>query len=165
MRYLTARKRDIANGPGTRVSIWVTGCNRHCPNCFNPEAWDFNAGKELTEESISKLIEFSKAPNIEGFSILGGEPLDQGPDMLHFLNRLRYESDNKSIWLWSGYVYEELSTEQLEILEYVDVLIDGAFVNSLKDPTLRFRGSSNQRIIDVPQTLASKHICLNQRYM
>lgn len=165
MRYLTARKRDIANGPGVRVSIWVTGCNRRCPNCFNPEAWDFNAGKELTAEGITKFIEFSNAINVEGFSILGGEPLDQGFDMYDFLGRLRSESKDKSIWLWTGYKFEDLNSEQLEMLEFVDVLVDGAFIEELKDPSLRFRGSSNQRIIDVPKTLAYKQVCLKQEYM
>lgn len=155
MRYLSARSRDVANGPGVRASIWLAGCSRHCPDCFNPEAWDFSSGKPLTQKAIDKFKSFGYPENITGFSILGGEPLQQNPnEMCQFLSQLCVI---KPVWLWTGYPLNEIPQEQVCVLDYVDVLVDGPFIAELADPNLRFRGSSNQRIIDVHKTLDFTH--------
>lgn len=152
MRYLSARNRDVANGPGIRASIWLSGCSRHCEDCFNPEAWDFNAGKELTPQAIDKFTSFGYPEGIAGFSILGGEPLQQYVmEMIPFMESL--QKVGKPIWMWTGYMFEELSYDQMEIVKHVDVLVDGPFEKDKFDPSLKFRGSSNQRIIDVQATL------------
>lgn len=151
MRYMSARKRDIANGPGIRASIWVAGCNHHCEDCFNPEAWSFDAGKELTPQAIEKFTSFGYPESIAGFSILGGEPLQQNPiEMLSFIESLK--KVGKPIWMWTGYILERLNYDQTEIVKQIDVLVDGPFEKDKFDPSLKFRGSSNQRIIDVSAT-------------
>lgn len=152
MRYLSARSRDVANGPGVRASIWLCGCNRQCEDCFNPEAWDFNAGKELTPQAIEKFTSFGYPEGIAGFSILGGEPLQQSVrEMITFIQSLH--KVQKPIWMWTGYKFEELTERQMQIVQLVDVLVDGPFEKDKADPSLRFRGSSNQRIIDVGESL------------
>ena len=161
MNYISARKKDIANGPGVRVSLWVSGCTHRCLNCFNPEGWDFNAGKPLTQVAIDNFIALGKSEDIAGFSILGGEPLQQSADILDFMRQLR-AVPNKTIWMWTGYCFEDLNKDQLEIVKYVDVLVDGPFVDALKNPNLRYRGSTNQRLIDVPATLQQGSIVLHQ---
>lgn len=152
MNYISARVRDVANGPGIRASIWLSGCSRRCEDCFNPEAWSFDAGKELTPQAIKKFASFGYSEGIAGFSILGGEPLQQYVmEMLSFMEELR--KVGKPIWMWTGYTFEELSYDQKEIVKLVDVLVDGPFEKDKFDPNLKFRGSSNQRIIDVQATL------------
>lgn len=159
MNYIAVRKRDIANGPGIRASIWVSGCTNQCADCFNQEAWDFKAGKELTKARIETFANFGKPNIVKGFSILGGEPLQQNhDDMLYFIKRLR--QINKPIWIWTGYIFENLDDYQLDIVKEADVLIDGPFDKNKADPSLQFRGSSNQRIIDIKQTLQHDTIYL-----
>lgn len=160
MKYFLARKEDVANGPGIRTSIWLSGCNRQCYNCFNKNGWDFNAGNELTDNAIKNFINFGKKSFISGFSILGGEPLQQDiNEMISFVSALR-SVPNKTIWLWTGYKFEDLNYNQINIIKNIDVLVDGPFIDELKNANLQFKGSSNQRIIDVQSTLANNKIIL-----
>lgn len=152
MRWAKIRTEDIANGPGFRVSIYVQGCNNHCPDCFNPETWDFNGGKEFTDKVKDKFLELGKSKKIAGFSILGGEPLQQGKDMLDLVKEIKEIYPDKTIWMWTGCVYEELTPEQLDIVKYVDVLIDGRFDMEHKTPRSRYKGSFNQRVIDISKS-------------
>ena len=162
MRWAKIRTEDIANGPGFRVSIYVQGCNNHCPGCFNPETWDFEGGKEFTDKVKSKFLELGKSKKIAGFSILGGEPLQQGKDMLDLVKEIKETYPDKTIWMWTGCVYEELTPEQLEIVKYVDVLIDGRFDAKLKSLRSRYKGSSNQRVIDIAKTLKEGKCVLHE---
>ncbi|MDD8048326.1 MAG: anaerobic ribonucleoside-triphosphate reductase activating protein [Thomasclavelia sp.] len=165
MRYAQIRQTDIANGPGIRVSLYVQGCNRHCPNCFNEETWDFNGGNPFTDELVNKLIEITNRDHIDGITILGGEPLEpeNRKDVLELLKKLKSSlNEGKSIWLYSSFLYEEILKFDENILDYIDVLVDGPFVEDLKDLHLKFKGSSNQRTIDVPASLQSNTIVLHQ---
>ena len=162
MRWAKIRTEDIANGPGIRVSLYVQGCNRHCKNCFNPETWDFNGGQIFNKRVLFMLMEEIRKKEIVGLSILGGEPLDQGEDLLKLVKIFRKEfGDSKTIWMWTGYTYEELNDIQKEIVNNIDVLVDGPFVESKRCPNKKFRGSSNQRIIDIAATNASGRITLH----
>ena len=161
MNYAQIRKYDVANGTGIRVTLFVSGCHFNCPGCFNREYQDFAFGKNFTDEEMQKFIDLGKNPNISGYSFLGGEPLDQLNDdtLLRTLKTIKEQTD-KTIWLWTGYVFENLSEKQMEIVKYVDVLVDGPFIEAQKDMRLLFRGSSNQRIIDVQKTLVEEKIVL-----
>ena len=161
MRFAKIRSQDIANGPGIRVSIWVQGCNRHCPHCFNPETWDFDGGRLFNRRVKIQFLELAQNKSIVGFSILGGEPLQQGSDMLDLVQSMKKEYPDKTIWMWTGYKYEELDENQLEIIKYIDILVDGAYIEAQKCPGKRFKGSSNQRIIDVQKTLEMGEIQLS----
>lgn len=156
MNYSLIRNMDISNGPGIRVSLFCSGCEFHCKGCFNPDTWNFNHGKEFTEETMNTIIELLKPSYIGGFSILGGEPLNpRNVEQISMIaSKVRSEYPDKSIWLWSGYRFEDLNELQKKCLEYVDVMVDGQFVEELKDFKLKYSGSSNQRVIDVPKTLA-----------
>ena len=160
MRYNKIRKMDISNGPGIRVSIFMQGCTFHCKNCFNPETWDFNGGEEFTDETIAKIIELCKNPGIKGLSILGGEPLH--PKNIEGTTKLaktfKEKLPNKTIWVWSGFLFEDLKHK--EIMNYIDVLVDGRYEADLYNPKLKWCGSSNQRIIDVKKSLKNKKIIL-----
>lgn len=161
MRYAKIRAMDIANGPGIRVSLFVQGCNHHCPGCFNQDTWDFEGGRIFNRRVKIQFLDLAnKDKNIVGFSILGGEPLQQGEAMLDLVKSMKEQFPNKTIWMWTGYRFEELNEEQLEIISYIDVLVDGRFVESEKCLKDRFRGSYNQRIIDVQKTLVVKEIQL-----
>ena len=162
MRWAKIRTEDIANGPGFRVSIYVQGCNNHCPGCFNPETWDFEGGKEFTDKVKSKFLELGKSKKIAGFSILGGEPLQQGKDMLDLVKEIKETYPDKTIWMWTGCVYEELTPEQLDIVKYVDVLIDGRFDMEHRTPRSRYKGSFNQRVIDVAKTMEANKCVLHE---
>ena len=162
MRWAKIRTEDIANGPGFRVSIYVQGCNNHCPGCFNPETWDFEGGKEFTDKVKSKFLELGKSKKIAGFSILGGEPLQQGKDMLDLVKEIKETYPDKTIWMWTGCVYEELTPEQLDIVKYVDVLIDGRFDIEHRTPRSRYKGSFNQRVIDVAKTMEANKCVLHE---
>ena len=162
MRWAKIRTEDIANGPGFRVSIYVQGCNNHCPGCFNPETWDFEGGREFNNAVKNKFLELGKSKKIAGFSILGGEPLQQGKDMLDLVKEIKEIYPDKTIWMWTGCVYEELTPEQLEIVKYVDVLIDGRFDAKLKSLRSRYKGSSNQRVIDIAKTLKEGKCVLHE---
>ena len=158
MRYNKIRKMDISNGPGVRVSIFMQGCVFNCKNCFNPETHDFNGGKEFTEETINKVLELASFEHIEGLSILGGEPLHPKnvEASTKLAKRFKEKYPNKSIWIWSGFLYENLIN--LEIIEFIDVLVDGVYKDELHNPTLKWRGSSNQRVIDVKKSLKNNKI-------
>lgn len=161
MRYHKIRKMDISNGPGVRVSIFMQGCEFHCNNCFNPETWDFKAGEEFNEDTINKVLKLSDKDYIVGLSILGGEPMHpkniEGTTLLAKAFKEKYP--NKNIWVWSGYLFDK-DLKDKEVLKYIDVLVDGRFVESLADPTLKWKGSSNQRVIDVQKSLKNNEICI-----
>ncbi len=159
MRYNKIRKMDISNGPGVRVSIFMQGCAFNCKNCFNPETHDFSSGKEFTDETIQHILSLASLDYIEGLSILGGEPLH--PKNIEGTTRLarsfKKRFPNKSIWVWSGYLFDQYVIDK-EIRNYIDVLVDGTYVDELRNPNLVFRGSSNQRIIDIPSSLKENKI-------
>ena len=170
MNYATIKKYDIANGPGVRVSLYVSGCRNHCKNCFNPETWDFNFGKPFTKEAEDEIIKAMEPDYIEGFTLLGGDPFEPENQvaLVPFLEGLRKIYPKKSFWCFTGYDFEaELLTGKqgdidnvLKMLSCLDVLVDGRFVENLKDLNLRFRGSSNQRIILVQPTLEKDELVL-----
>ena len=152
MNYAKIRKFDVSNGPGVRATLFVSGCTNNCEGCFNKDLQDFNYGELWTEEVENDFIKQVKNSNIVGVNILGGEPMDQikDEDLSNLLKRIKEET-NKSIWIWSGYLYEDIivNKERNKILSYADVLIDGRFELSKRDISLKYRGSSNQRIIDI----------------
>ena len=161
MRYNKIRKMDISNGPGVRVSIFFQGCHFHCPGCFNGETWDFLGGKEFNDDVINHVLDLCASDVISGLSILGGEPLNPknilGATKLAKLFKEKYP--NKTIWLWSGYLFDEY-TKDKEIVNYLDVVVDGQFKIDLSSPLLKYKGSSNQRVIDVKKSLKNKRIVL-----
>lgn len=161
MRYNKIRKMDVSNGPGVRVSIFMQGCTFNCKSCFNPETHDFNGGKEFTDDTINRVLELCSKEYIVGLSILGGEPLNpkniDGSTKLARIFKEKYP--DKTLWIWSGYLFDEYLKNK-EILNYVDVLVDGLFKEELSNPTLKWRGSSNQRVIDVKKSLNNKSIVL-----
>ncbi len=147
MNYCGIKKTDIANGPGVRVSLFVSGCRNHCPGCFQPETWDFAYGEPFTKKTEKELIRALRPSWIQGLSILGGDPMEPENQkaLLPFLKRLRLMCPDKDVWLYTGYLYEDV--KDAEILKWVDVIVDGPFVEAKKDISLAFRGSNNQRII------------------
>lgn len=161
MNYAKIKDCDIANGPGVRVSLFVSGCRNHCPGCFNAETWDFNYGSEFTKEVEDTLIAMLSKPYIRGLSILGGEPFE--PENIETVTKLCrfvfvHFGRTKDIWVYTGYDYEDL--QDLEIMSYIDVLVDGKFVEEEKDISLQFRGSKNQRIINVLDTVLGGAVSL-----
>ena len=152
---------DISNGPGVRVSIFFQGCEFHCKNCFNPETWNFDKGEEFTDEVIEKVLDLCKEDHIAGLSILGGEPMHpkniEGTTKLAKALKERYPE--KTIWAWSGFLFDQYVKEK-EVANYLDVLVDGQFVDELRNPTLKWKGSANQRVIDVKKSLRSKKVIL-----
>ena len=161
MHYATIKNCDIANGPGVRVSLFVSGCTHRCPGCFNEAAWDFDYGQPFTEETTASILEMLRPSYIKGLTLLGGEPFEprNQADVVKLLRRIRAELPEKTIWAFSGYLFEKdmLSGrigDLTEYLSYLDVLVDGPFVQEKKNLSLRFRGSENQRIIDVKASLA-----------
>lgn len=163
MNYATIKTVDVANGPGVRVSLFVSGCTHKCKGCFNSEAWDFNYGKPFDSEAEEKIIKALDHSYIEGFSLLGGEPFEPQNQvaLLPFLKKLKRLFPEKNIWCYSGYTFEKdilggnLGNPEIhkEMISLIDILVDGKFVEEKKDLHLRFRGSSNQRIIDVQKSL------------
>ena len=163
MNYATIKNNDIANGPGVRVSLFVSGCTHRCPGCFNEVAWDFAYGEPFTQQTIDDLIKMLSANHIKGLTLLGGEPFEpqNQPEVLNLLRQVKAELPDKSIWAYSGYIFEKdilegrLGPKEIteELISYVDVLVDGPFVQSKKNLSLRFRGSENQRLIDVKASL------------
>ena len=162
MRYALIREMDVTNGNNIGISIFVQGCNFHCKGCFNPETWDYDGGKLFTDKTFDKIIEISDKPYIKRLSVLGGEPLSDKNiiDMYSFLESYKKIFPNKEIWLYSGYKFEEIksNSNKNRILQYIDILIDGQFVEELKDLSLYYRGSSNQRVIDVNESLQQNKI-------
>lgn len=161
MKYAKIRKLDVTNGPGVRTTLFVSGCTHNCEGCFNKEQQDFNYGNKFTKETEDEFIQLTKNKQIKGVNILGGEPMQQIMDdtLLNLLKRIKLETD-KPIWLWSGYTFEEIvnNPKRLEILREVDVLIDGKFQADKRDIMLKYRGSSNQRVIDVKKSLEQGNI-------
>lgn len=163
MNYAVIKKFDIANGPGVRVSLFVSGCRHKCKNCFNSEAWDFSYGNPFTDDTLNELIQSLDKSYIEGFSLLGGEPFEpeNQPEVLRILSEIKQNTKNKTVWCYTGFDFEKQLLKGtvgdketvLKILQNIDVLVDGKFVEELKSPDLLFRGSSNQRIIDVKPSL------------
>ena len=161
MKYATIKKYDVANGPGVRVSIFMQGCSFHCKNCFNPETWDFKSGTEFTDETIDKIIDLANNDYIKGLSILGGEPMH--PNNIKGTTKLAKKFKeiypDKTIWVWSGFLFDR-DLKDKEVLNYIDVLVDGRYEDELHDFTLKWKGSSNQRVIDVKKTLKNNKIVL-----
>lgn len=180
MRYASIRSLDISNGEGVGVSLFVQGCDRHCFNCFNSETWNFNGGKEWTEEAKNKFMELIDRPYIRRISILGGEPLAEQnlDDVLSLVQQIRILYPEKTIWLYTGYNFDLLKSQydeykytpfaasadewltRWEIISNVDVFVDGEYIDEQKDLTLKFRGSKNQHVIDVKQSLSQKKMVL-----
>lgn len=170
MNYATIKYCDIANGEGVRTSLFVSGCRRHCPNCFNAVAWDFGYGAPFTKEVRNEILESLAPGYINGLSLLGGEPFEpeNQPGLLELSRRIKAAYPEKSIWSFTGYLFDrDILAKKLgpwevtqELLSYLDVLVDGPFVASLKNLNLRFRGSSNQRLIDVPASLKTGAVVL-----
>ena len=170
MNYAAIKNCDIANGPGVRVSLFVSGCTHHCPGCFNEEAWDFAYGQPFTQDTIQEILDMMAPSHIKGLTLLGGEPFEpeNQVELVKLLRQVKENYPGKSIWAYSGYLFEEdLLTDRLgiteitrEILSYLDVLVDGRFVMEKRDLMLRFRGSSNQRLINVPASLNEKRTIL-----
>lgn len=166
MNYAAIKKFDIANGPGVRVSLFVSGCRHHCKNCFNKEAWDFDYGLPFDTAVEDEIINALKPPHIEGITLLGGEPFEpeNRPHLTSFIKRVRQECSDKTVWCFTGFDFEkDLISGALKenetvmpLLEQIDVLVDGKFVEELKSAALIFRGSSNQRILNVKESLKAK---------
>lgn len=171
MNVAEIKTNDIANGEGVRTSLFVSGCKRHCPDCFNYMTWDFQYGKPFTSETAEYIIKSSEPNWIAGLSVLGGEPFEpenQKP-LLDFIKEFKKALPNKNIWCYSGFTFEEITgktpsrafTENsAELLKNIDILVDGRFIKEQKNISLKFRGSENQRIIDVQKTLKENKICI-----
>ena len=172
MNFANIKFNDIANGEGVRTSLFVSGCTHHCKHCFNPETWDFNYGKEFTLEVQEAIIKSLAPEHINGLTLLGGEPMEPANQkgLLEFVKRVKSTYPNKTIWCYSGYLFDEelLKPSRAhcpwtrELLSYIDILVDGEFKIDLKDITLRFKGSSNQRVIDVQQSLKQDKVILSK---
>ena len=163
MRYAQLRRYDISNGPNIRATLFVSGCTHNCKGCFNKDYQDFNYGKEWTSITETLFLCYAKDPKVKGINILGGEPLQQTMDnsLADLLAKIK-ENTNKPIWLWTGYKLEDVinNTKVMDILQYVDVLIDGKFEEDKKDLNLMYRGSANQRIINLTKTFEKGEIVL-----
>ena len=170
MNYATIKPRDIANGPGVRVSLFVSGCTHRCPGCFNEEAWDFDYGQPFDQSTIDEILELLQPDYVQGLTLLGGEPFDprNQPAIVELLRQIKAKYPHKSIWAFSGYLFDRDilpgrlgdPTITREYLSYLDVLVDGPFIQSRKNLTLRFRGSDNQRLIDVPESLSRGEVVI-----
>ena len=170
MYYADIKKADVANGVGVRVSVFVSGCTHHCKGCFNEQAWDFHYGNEFTEKEIEKVVNLMDHSYVSGLTLLGGEPLEhvnqQG--LLPLVRKVKEKFPDKNIWCYSGYTFEKDIIDRMckewketpELLSYIDVLVDGEFQEDKKDIKLKFRGSSNQRIIDVKKSLKNNKTVL-----
>lgn len=161
MYYGKIKKTDIANGPGVRVSLFVSGCRNHCKGCFQPETWDFNYGQEYDGVNTANEIIKALSPEyISGLSILGGDPIEREnvSEVVTLCHLVKLLYPDKSIWLYTGYKYEDIAEKYPGVLEVIDVMVDGPFIEDLKDISISFRGSSNQRIIDVPESVRSGRV-------
>ena len=160
MKYNRIRKMDIANGPGVRVSLFLQGCGFHCKGCFNPETWDFEGGEEFSDQVISEILELCSKDHIAGLSILGGEPLNPKniDGTIELAKAFKETFPKKNIWVWTGFKYEDVCNK--EIFNYIDILVDGRYQDELHDFRLKWRGSSNQRVIDIKKSLKNNEITL-----
>ncbi len=163
MRYNKVRKMDISNGPGVRVSIFMQGCTFNCKNCFNPETHDFMGGEEFTEDTINEVLKLCENEHVEGLSILGGEPMHpiniEGTTEL--AKKFKEKFPDKNLWIWTGFLFDK-DLQNKEVLKYIDVLVDGQYVDELRDPRLKYCGSSNQRVIDIQKSLKDGKVVLYQ---
>lgn len=174
MNYATIKKTDVANGPGIRVSLFVSGCTHHCPQCFNAETWDFAYGQPYTQETQQEILQALDHSYIRGLSLLGGEPFEEANrfTVLELLREVRQRFPEKDVWCYSGYTYDtdmlgwiaEGKQEVLEMLKHIDVLVDGEFIAAQKNLRLAFRGSENQRIINVPASLEAGKVIWKEPY-
>lgn len=170
MNYAEIKRYDVANGPGIRISLFVSGCNHHCKECFNQVAWDFNYGKPFTQDTIDSIIHDLDSPHIAGLTLLGGEPMEPANQkgLLPLVRKVKELYPEKTIWCFTGFKFDEDILDKMyksvpetkELLSYFDVMVDGKFVLELKDISLRFKGSSNQRTIMVQESLKSGNIVL-----
>ena len=164
MNYEKIDKCSVSNGVGVRTVLWVSGCDIRCRNCHNPQTWDFDSGIPFTEEAMQELLYDLSKPYIKGLTLSGGHPLDphNAPKVLEIVKRVKMVFPNKDIWIYSGYVWEDIIKDDIlkEILKRTDVLVDGAYIDELRDISLPFRGSSNQRIINVQESLNQNKVIL-----
>lgn len=170
MNYADIKQYDVANGPGVRISVFVSGCNHRCKDCFNEEAWDFNYGKPFTEETIETIIEYMKPSYIAGLTLLGGEPMEpvNQKELLPLVRRVKEAYPEKNIWCFTGFLFDkdimgkmfDTVPETRELVSYLDVIVDGKFVTELKNMNLKFKGSSNQRTIMVQESLEKGEVIL-----
>ena len=168
MNYGTIKNCDIANGEGVRVSLFVSGCRNHCPGCFQPETWDFRCGQPFKTETEEELLRLLEPSYINGLTLLGGDPFEPENQcaLLPFLRKMKATLPRKTVWAYTGYTWEQLTSgehrvslpETMELLSMIDVLVDGLFIEAKKDIRLRFRGSSNQRVIDVQRSIAAGQV-------
>lgn len=176
MKFADIRWRDIANGEGIRVSLFVSGCSHHCPGCFNEPYQDFDYGNEFRKKEEVEILQALSLPYVKGITLLGGEPFQNVEGLLPLMKKvktfvIRHNQENplhpKNVWAFSGYIFEEIvnDPQRRELLELVDVLVDGPFIQEKLDLRLKFRGSSNQRIIDVPKSLARQEVVLVEKYV
>lgn len=165
MHYSQIKVYDIANGVGVRTSLFVSGCSRHCPGCFNSETWDYDHGSIFDKSTVKYILDTLKPDYIAGLSVLGGEPLDDKNrgEVLNLIRAVKQAYPQKDIWMWTGYIFDELELYDetiWNILSNIDVLVDGPYEESNYDILARFRGSTNQRIIDIPKTLENKKVVI-----
>lgn len=173
MKYASIKKIDVSNGVGVRVSLFVSGCTHHCLGCFNPEAWDFDYGDDFTNKELDEIITYLNHDHINGLSILGGEPLEieNQKGILPLVKKVKKTYPTKDIWIYTGYLFDKEIMDNMynkydetkELLNYIDVIVDGRFDINKKNLKLLFRGSSNQRIIDVKKSLKNKRIVLHEK--
>ena len=169
--YVDIKYQDVANGIGVRVSLFVSGCRRYCPECFNKEAWDFKYGKPFTDKEITFIESKLQLPQVRGLSLLGGEPmeLENVIELWPLCQYLKTHYPDKDIWCYTGYTFEELwvreNSATRKLLDYIDILVDGDYQKDKHDLSLRFRGSSNQRLIDIKKTFKQRNIVLAEEYM
>lgn len=170
MNYADIKQYDVANGPGVRVSLFVSGCNHHCKDCFNQVAWDFNYGTPFTEDTIETILNYLDKPYVSGLTLLGGEPMEPSNQaaLLPLIRRVKTTFKDKTIWCFTGFLFDRdiigkmvnTVADTKELLSYFDVMVDGKFVSELKNVNLHFKGSSNQRTIKVQESLKSNTIVL-----
>ena len=161
MRYNKIRKMDISNGPGIRVSIFMQGCAFNCKNCFNPETHDFNGGEEFTDKTIERIISLCANENVVGLSVLGGEPMHPKniDGTMRLAKAFKEKYPDKTVWAWTGYLFDEYLSDK-EVCRYLDVVVGGQYVEELHNPSLKWKGSSNQRVIDVQKSLEEGKVVL-----
>lgn len=164
MNYAQIREMDVSDGPGIRVALYVSGCTHRCKGCFNEDTWDYDYGRHYTSDTEEHLLSLIQNPYVAGFSLLGGDPMCQTDDDTFLLAELckKVHGLGKTVWLWSGCTFEEITTDEVKqsLLLEADVLVDGRYVHEQRDIRLKYKGSANQRVIDVPKSLQSKQIII-----